>query len=196
MLRPYISVAPSKNREEVLTLPICGVGGVWSDEGAAFFRRSEVVVLELTRLSASTLYSLWQEGENRWMEERELVENGMEDDVAEQVALHLRMSLAAPVQAALQQQWELDVGDWCTDVWSRSEEDSLYDSIIRITRVDRKRQAVVGIEYKLAAAEEEEGRLVKCWEASEGAMRRPWVSGCFDRSGLRSLHQKCGHSFG
>lgn len=58
-IRPFVVVRKPKNLEEALPLPICGIDGVWEEAGNAFFRKA-TVVSEMTRLCASTLYSLWQ----------------------------------------------------------------------------------------------------------------------------------------
>lgn len=47
----------------------------------------------------------------------------MEEEIATQLARHLQESLVDVVQAAILVQWQVQAGDWCTDVWSNMDEE-------------------------------------------------------------------------
>lgn len=88
------------NKEEALSMPTCGVRGVWKEAGEAFFFRAGVVS-KLTRVSALTLYFFWEPAADRWMSQQELEAGGMEEETAREVAAHLQESLLESVQAAV-----------------------------------------------------------------------------------------------
>lgn len=109
-------------------MPICGIKGVWREVGEAFFRQGRVVS-ELTQVNATTLYSLWHAEEDQWLSAQELEEAGVDEIVAERVATHLAESLLPAVYAAKQVPWQVQIGDWCTDLWPGGDEADFYNSV-------------------------------------------------------------------
>lgn len=159
-VRHQVFVREPVNCEEVLSLPACGVKGVWTTSGEGFFSSAKVVS-ELTRMGAFTLYS------ERWMTRDKLVNAGLEPDLALEVADHLAQSLLSEVQAAASVKWTTQVGDWCLDLWERDGE-VFYDTVLRITKIQKEAQLVMCIEYVLPTPEHAEGRLTATWQSGQG----------------------------
>lgn len=65
-MRSFVFLNKFKNREEVFSLSVSGVQGVWKEAGDSFVRRREVVT-ELIRMNVSIFYFFWQEEEGRWV---------------------------------------------------------------------------------------------------------------------------------
>lgn len=87
-----MTVKPPVCMDEALSIPTCGVHGVWKEKQEAFFF-SNKVVSELSRMGALMLYSLWEPKEEWCMSTEEMIESGMQAQIAAQLREHLPDSL-------------------------------------------------------------------------------------------------------
>lgn len=109
-VRQHVFVRTPLNLDEVLSLPTCGVRGVWKEERKHFFFSAQVVS-ELTRVSALTLFSFWEPKQERWMTSAEMAEGGVRMELAAQIEVLLQTSLKPQVQAATSVRWKPQQGD-------------------------------------------------------------------------------------
>lgn len=109
-VRQFVYVRTSVSRDEVLSMPSCGVKRVWMDNGEEFFFSARVVN-QLTAAGAYTLFSFWEPTADKWMNARELEAGGIAGDLAGSVAEHLSSLLRPSVMATVDVQWEAQAGD-------------------------------------------------------------------------------------
>lgn len=154
------------NLDEALSLPTCGVPGVWMEELEHFFFSAKVVS-ELTWVNALTLYSFWEPSNERWMTREEMEEGGMDGNLALQMETMLQSALKPEVRAATARKWKPQRGDWCVDLRA-DDGDAFYDMVLRVTEFQEGEQVVIGAEYALPTPEHADGRLHLVWQPDQG----------------------------
>lgn len=168
-------------------MPTCGVRGIWASDAEDYFFKASIVI-ELTRVGALTLYSFWEQNEERWMNRLELETGGLDAEYAECVANYLASSLRGQVSAAMGIKWATQKGNWCVDRWGTGE-DAFYDSVLRITEIKEGADVVTGMEYVLPSDEALESRLHLDWNPEGGGS----VTGVLEKSEMLTLRRETLH---